>query len=196
MQYLSTQPGFSPHLRHRFNITATSGAALLATGIRLRMPITNSIDELEVNTPAADTFDAAFGMELTGTDILPPAPKLAFNEVSAANANPFWFEIINYGDAEVDLLGVQVLRSGTGSAVYNFPSQILSVRRNRPAEPGATWVRCGGRFQTFSLCEWAIQFFGCGDRKNKWPEPVSGWNWKLDYPANTHSWCFQLVHPS
>ena len=37
--------------------------------------------------PPLTQFDAAFGLELTSTEILPPPPKLAFNEVSAASSD-------------------------------------------------------------------------------------------------------------
>jgi len=79
VQYLSRQPNFSPHLRHRFNFFATNGQPILATGLRFRPNVTNTIDEIEINPPAVPGFDAAFGLELAATDILPPPPKLALS---------------------------------------------------------------------------------------------------------------------
>jgi hypothetical protein len=125
VQFLSTQPGFTPHLRHRFNITANNGSPLLATGLRLRMTPTNTVDEVEVNPPATNTFDAVFGMELTSTDILPPPPKVSFNEISGANTNAFWLEVINYGASDVNLAGMQVVRTGSTIPPYSFPGQVL-----------------------------------------------------------------------
>ena len=125
-QYLSAQPGFTPYLRHRFNLTA-NGNPIFATGIRLRPPVSSTLDEIEINSPVLTNFDAAFGMELTATDILPPPPKLAFNEISAASSSTFWVEIINYGDTPVDLSGVQIVRSGNGSPSYVFAAQTLGA---------------------------------------------------------------------
>jgi hypothetical protein len=125
IQYLSTQSGFAPHLRHRFDFVQTNGQPLLATGIRLRPSNTNTIDEIEVNPPVISTFDAVFGLELTRRDILPSPPTLAFNEISGANTTNFWLEVINRGDAPVDLAGVRIVRSG-GSLTYIFPAQMLA----------------------------------------------------------------------
>lgn len=122
MQYLSTQPGFTPALRHRFDFAPTNGQPLLATGIRLRPANSNTLDEIEINPPTVSTFDAVFGLELTSRDILPPPPALAFNEISGASVTNFWLEIINHGDAPSDLTGVQIVRSG-GSLAYTFPAQ-------------------------------------------------------------------------
>ena len=45
-------PDFNPHLRHRFDVSA-SGAPIEATGLRIKVPDANSdIDEIEVNTAA------------------------------------------------------------------------------------------------------------------------------------------------
>jgi len=123
-QYLSAQPGFAPHLRHRFDFAATNGQPILATGIRFRPNATNTIDELEINPPAVGTFDAVFGLELAATDILPPPPKLAFNEISAATNSGFWLEVINYGQTPVDLTGIEVVRGS--STNFLFAAQILA----------------------------------------------------------------------
>lgn len=125
MQYLSAQPGFTPHLRHRFDFASTNGLPIFATGIRLRPASTNTIDEIEINPPTISTFDAAFGLELSSRDILPPPPRLAFNEISGASATDFWLEVINHGDAPADLAGAQIVRSG-GSPNYTFPAQTLA----------------------------------------------------------------------
>lgn len=46
-------PDFNPHLRHRFDVSS-GGAAIEATGIRIKVPDANSdIDEIEINTAAA-----------------------------------------------------------------------------------------------------------------------------------------------
>src|SRR6185436_8403234 len=84
----------------------------------------NTIDEIEINPPTVSTFDAVFGLELTSRDILPPPPRLAFNEISGASATNFWLEVINHGDAPAELAGVQLVRSG-GSLAYTFPAQTL-----------------------------------------------------------------------
>ena len=123
VQYLSRQPNFAPHLRHRFDFVATNGLPILATGIRLRPNVTNTIDEIEINPPAVPDFDAAFGLELAATDILPPPPKLVFNEISAASSNAFWLEIINRGDSAVELGGVEIVRGG---ALFTFPPQSIA----------------------------------------------------------------------
>ena len=125
VSYLSAQPGFTPYLRHRFDFAATNGAPILATGIRVRPAVSNTIDEIEINPPTVANFDAVFGMELTSTDILPPPPQLAFNEVSAASSSVFWLEVINTGDAPAELADLQIVRTGGGSPAYTFPAQSL-----------------------------------------------------------------------
>lgn len=121
--YISPQPGFAPHLRHRFNVGLTNGTPLLATGIRLRPAISNTIDEIEINPPAVSTTDAVFGLELSTTEILPPPPNLVFNEISAASATNFWLEIINRGDVAVALGGIEIVQGGTN---FVFPAQSLA----------------------------------------------------------------------
>lgn len=123
VQYLSAQPGFVPHLRHRFDVARTNGQPLFATGLRFRPSTTTTIDELEINPPAAAAFDAAFGLELTAQEILPPPPRLGFNEISAASSNDFRVEIINYGDTPVELGGAGITRGGTR---FVFPAQTLA----------------------------------------------------------------------
>jgi hypothetical protein len=125
VQYLSAQPGFTPSLRHRFDFGTSAGTPLLATGVRIRIGLLTTFDEIEINPPAAAAVDAAFGMEFTSTDILPPPPRLAFNEISGAGTNAFWVEVINYGAGNIDLAGMQVVRSGSPSGTYTFSSQIL-----------------------------------------------------------------------
>ncbi len=124
VQHLSTQPSFTPHLRHRFDFTR-SNAPIFATGIRFRPTTTNTIDEIEINPPTVATFDAVFGMELTTQDILPPPPKLVFNEISAANGTNTWLEVINADIVPAELGGVQIVGSG-GLPPYVFPSQTLA----------------------------------------------------------------------
>lgn len=124
IQYISVQPGFAPHLRHRFNFALTAGGQLLATGIRLRPSPTTTIDEIEINPPSVSTTDAAFGLELATTEILPSPPTLAFNEISAASTTNFWLEIINYGETTVQLADIEIVRGGTN---YVFPTQSLAA---------------------------------------------------------------------
>jgi Lamin Tail Domain/CotH kinase protein len=131
VQQLSAQPGFSPHLRHRFDVATVSGAPILATGVRFRPPVASTIDELEINTPSQAGFDAVFGMELLATDVLPLPPKLVFNEVAAANETPFQLEIMNIGARSVDLAGVRISRA-RGGVWMEFPSQMVA--------PGGTRV--------------------------------------------------------
>ncbi len=121
VQYLSAQPGFTPHLRHRFDFTNQNGP-ILATGVRLRA--TNTIDEVEINPPAAAAFDVAFGAEVVGQDIQPPPPRLVFNEVSGASPTNFWLEIFNAGLEAVPLAGVQIA-AGNALAPFTFPSGTL-----------------------------------------------------------------------
>jgi len=122
-QYLSAQPGFTPHLRHRFDFTANSGQPILATGMRLRPGANTTIDEIEINPPTTASFDAVFGLELTTTEILPPPPKVAINEISGAGTNDFWLEVINHGEGAVELAGMELVTSSGG---YVFPAQSLA----------------------------------------------------------------------
>lgn len=112
IQHLSVQSGFSPHLRHRFALATTAGEPIQATGIRLRLPSGAVIDEFEINTPTVSGTDAAFGLELSSSLVLPPAPPLRFNEISEARKTGFWLELINTGKAALDLAGVEIVRSG------------------------------------------------------------------------------------
>lgn len=126
IQYLSAQPGFTPSLRHRFDFTPTNGNPILATGIRLRLATTNTLDEIEVNTPSLPNVHAAFGLELTASDILPAPPHLTFNELSPASSNAFWLEVINHGDQPAELEGIQISRTAQGSPRYIFPAHTLA----------------------------------------------------------------------
>lgn len=123
-QYLSAQPGFTPHLRHRFDFSHTNGP-ILATGIRLRPTSTNTIDEIEINPPVVATPDAAFGLELSSQDILPPPPRLVFNEVAGASATNFWVEIMNAGETAASLGGVQLV-GDSGLLPFTFAAQSLA----------------------------------------------------------------------
>jgi len=80
---------------------------------------------LPVTVPGVN-LRVGFGMELTATDVLPPPPKLAFNEISPASTSAFWLEIINYGKAAADLSGIEIVRSVNGSPSYTFPAQTLA----------------------------------------------------------------------
>lgn len=124
VQYLSAQPGFTPHLRHRFDFSRTTGP-LYATGIRIRPATTNTIDEIEINPPVGAAFDAVFGLELTAQDILPPPPKIVFNEIGGANPANFWIELINAGDSPVNLAGMELVRSGAAGPSFVFAPQSL-----------------------------------------------------------------------
>lgn len=124
IQYLSAQPGFTPHLRHRFDF-ARSNATILATGIRFRPSSSNSIDELELNPPVVATTDAVFGLELSTQEILPPPPRLVFNEVAGASSTNFWVEIMNAGDADAALGGAQIV-GDSGLLPFSFTAQSLA----------------------------------------------------------------------
>lgn len=124
VQYLSTRPGFTPHLRHRFDFSHTNGP-ILATGLRLRPTSTNTIDEIEINPPVMATPDAAFGLELSSQEILPPPPELVFNEVGGASATNFWVEIMNTGGSDASLEGVQIT-GDSGLFPFTFGAQPLA----------------------------------------------------------------------
>lgn len=125
-QYLSVQPGFSPHLRHRFELASLGGVGIKATAVRLRMPSTVTLDEFEVNTPTRRVADAAFGAVVRARAILPPAPKLVINEISDPNPGSFWVEVQNVGDVAVDLTGVHVRRTGAAGGTALFASGSLA----------------------------------------------------------------------
>jgi hypothetical protein len=124
LQYLSAQPNFAPHLRHRFDFVATNGLPMLATGIRFRPTVTNTFDEIEINPPFVSNFDAVFGLVLTATDILPPPPPLVFNEIAGASPTNFWVEVINVGTSAVALAGIELTRGSASRFV--FPAQLLA----------------------------------------------------------------------
>ncbi|MGO8925383.1 MAG: lamin tail domain-containing protein [Limisphaerales bacterium] len=92
-----------------------SGANVLAVEVHPAAPGTNHI------------FFAS-SLTLTVTNILVPPPiPLAFNELSSATNNDFWFELINYSATNVDLAGCVLARRGTGpDNNYLFPSQTVS----------------------------------------------------------------------
>lgn len=123
-QYLSAQPGFSPALRHRFDFTWTNGT-IFATGIRLRVNSTNTIDEIEINPPAVAAFDAVFGAEVSGQEVLPPPPKLVFNELSGASPTNFWLEVRNASPTTVSLAGIQIVAANAPQP-FEFKAGSLS----------------------------------------------------------------------
>jgi hypothetical protein len=129
--YLSAQPGFSPHLRHRFDFSNNNGP-IYATGIRFRPTTTNTVDEVEINPPAVAAFDAAFGLELSMQEVLPPPPQLVFNEIAAGNATNFWVEILNAGDTAASLTGMEIV-AGSGLAPYTIGGSISLA-------PGGAWA--------------------------------------------------------
>jgi hypothetical protein len=127
VQQLSAQPGFSPHLRHRFTVAATGGKPILATGFRLRPPASSVVDEVEINSVRQGAFDAAFGMEVVGQAVLPPPPDLVFNEVSGTGDAGLSIEVMNRGAQPADLAGVQIVRRGpgAGAGTFTFPGATL-----------------------------------------------------------------------
>ena len=184
MLYLSAQPGFAPYLRHRFDFTATNGRPILATGVRIRLAATNTIDELEINPPAAAGSDAVFGLELTAQDILPAPPKLVFNEVSAASSNTFWLEVINDGDSVLSLGGVDIVRGATSfmfSEQSLAPGGIVALTQAQlgfGAEDGdKLFLRGSGGFSLLDTITVKVTPRGA----------ASGWRGRLDVPgaANT-----------
>lgn len=67
IHYKSAGEPFTPYLRHRFDLGTTNGAAVQATGLRLKVPdSTCAIDEIEINV--------SLGLEL-GLTVLQPAPR-------------------------------------------------------------------------------------------------------------------------
>jgi len=70
-------------------------------------------------------FAASLALSVTNVLVPPPTP-LAFNEVSSAGSDNFWFELINYGSTEVNLAGCVLARRGSGTNNdYAFPAQTL-----------------------------------------------------------------------
>jgi hypothetical protein len=73
-----------------------------------------------------DTNDAAFGLELISTEVL-PEPSVSFNELSSSTNSAFWLELINSGTGDVDLGGYVIARlGGTTNREYMLPAQTLS----------------------------------------------------------------------
>ncbi|MBM3845414.1 MAG: hypothetical protein FJ405_03890, partial [Verrucomicrobia bacterium] len=129
--YSSLQPGFTPHLRHRFTFQRTNGEPILATGFRLRVPAGSAVDELEINTPTRASDDATFGLEVSSAPILPPAPSVRFNEVSEGGNAGFWIELINTGSEPMDLAGLSIVRTGNPEGRVQLPSQMLGQSAKR-----------------------------------------------------------------
>ncbi|NQU21045.1 MAG: lamin tail domain-containing protein, partial [Candidatus Nealsonbacteria bacterium] len=82
---------------------------------------------VEVHQAVAADQDMTFGAELT-TKVHAPDPQaigatLTFNEVAAADASPFWLELINTTGAPLDLAGY-VVATSTGNE-YVLPAQSL-----------------------------------------------------------------------
>jgi len=125
VQYLSQQPGFSPPLRHRFDVARTDGMPLQATGIRIRLPVQVRLDEIEVNPPVMVSADAAFGASLGVSEILSVLPRVSFNEVNGAAGGTFFLEVINHGESAVDVADYRIVRTGRGGASFSLPSQML-----------------------------------------------------------------------
>ncbi|MCW5559383.1 MAG: hypothetical protein KIT22_16330, partial [Verrucomicrobiae bacterium] len=64
--YRSAGEPFTPHRRHRFDLATETGAPIVATGLRLKVPNANTaIDELEVNTFLAIEQDLTGSLTLT-----------------------------------------------------------------------------------------------------------------------------------
>ncbi|MDB6032524.1 MAG: exported protein of unknown function, partial [Verrucomicrobiales bacterium] len=76
----------------------------------------------------ADTNDVVFGLEISSRETLLESerPLVVFNELASATNSAFWFELINYGHATVDLGGWTLARfSGLTNREYVFTSQPL-----------------------------------------------------------------------
>jgi hypothetical protein len=84
--------------------------------------------EVHPAAPGANHIFFAANLALSVTNILVPPPiALAFNEVPAAAANNFWFELINYGASNLDLANCVLARRGTGPDTnYAFASQTVA----------------------------------------------------------------------
>ena len=70
---------------------------------------------------------AHFAAVLAGRDYFTPAATniattLAFNELSASTNSGFWLELVNYGTNAISLAGYVIVRDGTASNEYVFPS--------------------------------------------------------------------------
>ena len=58
VNYKTAGPPFTPYLRHRFTLSSTNGDSVVATGIRIKVPDTNTdIDEIEINPKVALELD-------------------------------------------------------------------------------------------------------------------------------------------
>ncbi len=121
--YTSSTP--TPYLRHLYQFPPIENV----TGIRIMVSSSETcIDEIEIYE--ADKEDIVFGTELNYREIMNPygtASPVRFNEVSSASINPFWLEIINNSDSDVDLTGYAIICSGEIDAGYVFPSQSLEA---------------------------------------------------------------------
>jgi hypothetical protein len=85
---------------------------------------------VEVHRAAVGTnhmfFAASLALSVTNILVPPPIP-LAFNELSSATTNNFWFELINYSSTNVNLAGCVLARRGAGTDNnYPFPSQTVA----------------------------------------------------------------------
>ncbi|MEN6307939.1 MAG: lamin tail domain-containing protein, partial [Anaerohalosphaeraceae bacterium] len=103
-------------------------------------PLTLPADALQdgLNTLAVEVHQAVGGQndlfflaELNVTETpIPPGEglSLAFSEIPAYTAQPFWIEIVNTGSQQVNLAGTILSLNGDSSTQYVFPSQLLGSK--------------------------------------------------------------------
>jgi len=107
-------PGFTPHLRHRFDV-ASGGAPIEATGVRIKVPNGSiSLDEIEVNTAVRVTPNTCPTAE--GQSVSVDQGGTADFVLSGADAES---DPLQFGIAEAPAHGTVVIQAQTGAVIYS-----------------------------------------------------------------------------
>ncbi len=118
-----------------FNDKASSNVTDPIWGGTISVPAADLVDGLntlsvEVHQAAGGAGDMFFDATLSVIETPQPpgqAAKVAFSEIAAANSGSFWLELVNNGEASINLSGMTIVADGETAGQYTFSSQMLAA---------------------------------------------------------------------
>lgn len=108
------------------DITEPHTSGLISVPVT-NMTIGNNLLAVELHQ-SSQNDDVLFAAAVNATETASPSAepvKIAFNEIASAMDNPFHLELVNYGDAPIELANCIIACSGTVNAEYTLPAQSL-----------------------------------------------------------------------